>query len=35
MMKVTKSKRTKPTYQYYWDQIILLISDKINRIINE
>ena len=34
-VKVTKSKRTKVIYQYYWDQIILLIGDKINRIINE
>ena len=34
-VKVTKSKRAKATYQYYWDQIILLIGDKINRIINE
>ena len=34
-VKVTKSKRTKATYQYYWDQIILLFGDKINRIINE
>ena len=34
-VKITKSKRTKTTYQYHWDQIILLIGDKINRIINE
>ena len=34
-VKVTKSKRTKTTYQHYWNQIILLIGDKIKRIINE
>ena len=33
-VKVTKSKRTKATYQSYWEQIILLIGDKINKIIN-
>ena len=34
-VKVTKSKRTKATYQYYWNQIILLIGDKIKGIIDE
>ena len=34
-VKVTKSKRTITTYQRYWDQIILLIGEKIKGIINE
>ena len=32
-VKVTKSERTITTYQRYWDQIILLIGDKIKGII--